>query len=77
VSNFQPDHLDRIIGETGIAPVVNQIEVHPEFSNSAAEENIRLFDFELSVDEMATIDALDKGEAGRIGPNSDTFDRIF
>ena len=28
VSSFQPDHLDRIISETGIAPVVNQIEVH-------------------------------------------------
>lgn len=31
VSNFLPEHLDRIIGETGVAPVVNQIEVHPYF----------------------------------------------
>lgn len=29
VSNFNPDHLDRIIGETGVAPVLNQIEVNP------------------------------------------------
>ena len=36
VSNFQPDHLDRIIGETGVAPAVNQIEVHPYFTNVAA-----------------------------------------
>lgn len=29
VSNFNPDHLDKIIGETGVAPVLNQIEVNP------------------------------------------------
>ncbi len=29
VSNFQPDHLDRIIAETGVTPAVNQIELHP------------------------------------------------
>lgn len=32
VSNFQPDHLERIIKETGVKPVVNQIEVHPDFA---------------------------------------------
>ena len=31
VSNFLPDHLDRIIGETGVTPAVNQIELHPFF----------------------------------------------
>ena len=36
VSNFQPDHLDRIIAETGVVPAVNQIEVHPFFTNEAA-----------------------------------------
>ncbi len=36
VSNFQPEHLDRIINETGVVPVVNQIEVHPFFGNQAA-----------------------------------------
>lgn len=29
VSNFKPAHLDRLIGETGIAPAVNQIELSP------------------------------------------------
>ena len=36
VSNFQPEHLDRIIAETGIVPAVNQIEVHPYFTNEQA-----------------------------------------
>jgi len=36
VSNFQPAHLDRIVAETGLAPAVNQIEVHPYFTNEAA-----------------------------------------
>jgi len=36
VSNFQPDHLDRIVAETGVVPTVNQIEVHPFFGNEAA-----------------------------------------
>ncbi|KQP96491.1 aldo/keto reductase [Methylobacterium sp. Leaf117] len=31
VSNFEPDHLDRIITETGVVPAVNQIELHPRF----------------------------------------------
>ncbi|MBN9363924.1 MULTISPECIES: aldo/keto reductase [unclassified Devosia] len=31
VSNFNLDHLERIIGETGETPVVNQIELHPRF----------------------------------------------
>lgn len=29
VSNFFPEHLERIIGETGVAPAANQIELHP------------------------------------------------
>ena len=36
VSNFEPDHLDRIIEETGVVPAVNQIEVNPYFTNEAA-----------------------------------------
>ncbi|MDE9364145.1 aldo/keto reductase [Luteipulveratus sp. YIM 133132] len=31
VSNFTQEHLDRIIGETGVTPAVNQIELHPYF----------------------------------------------
>ena len=29
VSNFQSAHLDRIIGETGVTPIINQIELPP------------------------------------------------
>ncbi|WP_084105575.1 aldo/keto reductase [Demequina sp. NBRC 110056] len=140
VSNFQPDHLERIIDETGVAPVVNQIEAHPFFRNEAAraashehaiaveawgplakgeavkdseiqaiaadlgrepsqvvlrwhvqrgdiifpksmhrermEQNFQIFDFGLSDEHMARIDALDRGEAGRQGPNPDTFDAV-
>jgi 2,5-diketo-D-gluconate reductase A len=36
VSNFQPEHLDRIVSATGVVPAVNQIEVHPYFANEAA-----------------------------------------
>ncbi|MBT2476669.1 aldo/keto reductase [Microbacterium sp. ISL-103] len=32
VSNFLPEHLERIERETGVRPVVNQIEVHPYFT---------------------------------------------
>ena len=31
VSNFQPEHLQRVIDETGTVPAVNQIELHPYF----------------------------------------------
>jgi 2,5-diketo-D-gluconate reductase A len=141
VSNFQPDHLDRIIAETGVVPVVNQFELHPYFANPAAiaaskrrgiaveahsplghdrgplldqtilaiaadremspaqvilrwhmqhghiaipksgsrkrmDENLAIFDGELSAEEMASIDGLDRGESGRVGPNPDTYEGI-
>ncbi|WP_053207491.1 aldo/keto reductase [Jiangella muralis] len=31
VSNFMPDHLDRLMAATSVVPAVNQIEVHPYF----------------------------------------------
>ncbi len=31
VSNFQPEHLRRLIDETGVTPSVNQVELHPRF----------------------------------------------
>jgi 2,5-diketo-D-gluconate reductase A len=34
VSNFQPAHLERIIAETGVTPVVNQVELHPYFQQA-------------------------------------------
>lgn len=132
VSNFEPDHLDNIIEETGVTPAVNQIEVHPYFNNQKLHEynqklgivseswsptgrdkndlkenqtlqeigdkygksiaqvivrwnyqrdlitvikssdpahqreNLDIFDFELSEEDMETIYNLDKGEAGRV-----------
>jgi len=35
VSNFNRDHLERIIAETGVTPAVNQIELHPRFQQKA------------------------------------------
>jgi 2,5-diketo-D-gluconate reductase A len=31
VSNFQPEHLERVIAETGVTPAINQVELHPHF----------------------------------------------
>ncbi len=140
VSNFQPAHLDRIVEETGVVPVVNQVEVHPFFANEDVraanarhgvlteawspiaqgtvldddtigeiaslvgrtpaqvvlrwhvqrgdivfpksmsrdrmQQNFELFDFELEPTHVAAIDALDRGESGRMGPNPDVFDWI-
>jgi len=39
-------------------------------------ENFDVFDFTLSEDEVTSLNALDKGETGRTGPNPDTFDWI-
>ena len=36
VSNFEPEHLTRIIDATGVTPVVNQIEEHPYLHNADA-----------------------------------------
>jgi 2,5-diketo-D-gluconate reductase A len=138
VSNFQPDHLRRIIDDSGVTPAVNQIELHPYlqqpglrrehaergivteawsplaqgavlddpvitgiaeahgktpgqvvlrwhiqignvvFPKSVSPErivqNIQIFDFELSADEMDRLEALDRGE--RIGDDPDTFDLL-
>jgi 2,5-diketo-D-gluconate reductase A len=35
VSNFQPDHLRRIIDATGVTPAVNQVELHPRLQQDA------------------------------------------
>ncbi|GAB2595585.1 aldo/keto reductase [Microlunatus antarcticus] len=140
VSNFTPHHLRRLARETEVIPAVNQVEVHPFFTNdevraygaehgiateawspiaqggvlddptiSAIAErvgkstaqvtlrwhvqlghivfpksvtrervqaNFEIFDFELTDEELSLISALDQGEAGRTGPNPDTFDMI-
>jgi 2,5-diketo-D-gluconate reductase A len=39
VSNFQPDHLRRLLDETEIVPAVNQVELHPDLQ----QEQLRSF----------------------------------
>jgi 2,5-diketo-D-gluconate reductase A len=39
-------------------------------------ENYAVFDFELNDADLAALDALDKGEAGRTGANPDQFNRV-
>jgi 2,5-diketo-D-gluconate reductase A len=136
VSNFTSEHIATLVGETGVTPAVNQIELHPHFQRkvpraddarhgivteswsplgqgrelsdpavlaiakvhgkTAAQvilrwqvqigcvaipktarperilENIALFDFALSPEEMDQITALDRPD-GRIGPDPATF----
>ena len=43
--------------------------VHP----NRMRENFEIFDFEINDEEIESLTALDQGEAGRIGPNPDTF----
>ncbi|MFD7401713.1 aldo/keto reductase [Streptomyces sp. NPDC059866] len=38
VSNFLPEHLERLIAETSVIPAVNQIELHPHLQQHAARE---------------------------------------
>lgn len=45
VSNFQPDQLRTIIDDTGVAPVINQVEVHPDF----AQPELRALHAELGI----------------------------
>lgn len=45
VANFHPKHVTRLIDETGIAPVINQVELHPWLPQAA----VRAFDAELDI----------------------------
>jgi 2,5-diketo-D-gluconate reductase A len=140
VSNFQPEHLERLMAACEVVPAVNQIELHPYFLNGEVrafgeqhaiateawspiaqgevlddpvieeiadsvgrtpaqvvlrwqiqrgnivfpksttpariEENFQIFDFELADDQLERIDALDRGENGRTGPNPETFAQV-
>ncbi|MET4158573.1 aldo/keto reductase [Agromyces sp. PvR057] len=38
VSNFEPEHLDRLIEASGVVPAVNQVELHPAMTNRAVVE---------------------------------------
>jgi diketogulonate reductase-like aldo/keto reductase len=138
VSNFQPEHLQRLFDETSVVAAINQIELHPllpqdelrafhaehgilteawsplarggdvladpvitaiaerlgrtpaqvilrwhvELGNvvipksvtpSRIRENLELFDFSLTAEDLAAIAGLETGD--RIGPHPDTFSR--
>jgi 2,5-diketo-D-gluconate reductase A len=38
VSNFNDAHLDRLLAETGVLPVINQIELHPAWNQAHLRE---------------------------------------
>lgn len=38
VSNFLPEHLEKLISETSVIPAVNQIELHPHLQQRASRE---------------------------------------
>lgn len=42
VSNFAIEHLERLLGETEVVPVINQVELHPRLP----QEELRAFDAE-------------------------------
>lgn len=45
VSNFVPEHIERIIDATGVAPAVNQVELHPRLQ----QRELRAFHEEHSI----------------------------
>lgn len=45
-------------------------------SVSRQQENMEIFDFELSAEQMARLDGLDRGEEGRTGLHPDVMDRL-
>jgi 2,5-diketo-D-gluconate reductase A len=38
VSNFEIEHLERLLAETDVVPAVNQVELHPEFPQEELRE---------------------------------------
>jgi diketogulonate reductase-like aldo/keto reductase len=43
VSNFEAEHLERVIAQTGVTPAINQVELHPYFQQvGLRRENERL-----------------------------------
>jgi 2,5-diketo-D-gluconate reductase A len=47
VSNFLPEHIERIIEATGVVPVVNQVELHPAYQQRDIREWHRDHDIQL------------------------------
>jgi len=72
VSNFQTHHLDRLATETSVTPAVNQIEIHPYFT----QDDLRAYDREhgIATEAWSPIaqgdvlgDPIITGIAGRVG----------
>src|SRR5690606_39242159 len=47
VSNFLPEHLSRIIDETGVVPAINQLELNPAFQQRDIREFHRDHDIQI------------------------------
>lgn len=71
----------RVANELGVTPGQAVIRWHlqhgfvtiPKSQNAARiAQNADVFGFELSSEQLAAIDALDRGQGGRIGPNPET-----
>ena len=70
VSNFQPDHLERLAAETETVPAANQVELHPYFQN----RDVRAYDEEhgIATEAWAPIaqgEVLDDEAVGEIAEN--------
>jgi 2,5-diketo-D-gluconate reductase A len=38
VSNFEPEHLDRLVAESEVVPALNQVELHPKLQQSLVRD---------------------------------------
>jgi 2,5-diketo-D-gluconate reductase A len=74
--------LGDIAGRLGKSPAQVVLRWHIQRGNivfpksttpARIRENLELFDFQLEPDDVEKIDGLSKGDAGRNGPNPDTF----
>jgi 2,5-diketo-D-gluconate reductase A len=74
--------ITAIAGRLGKSPAQIVLRWHIQRGNivfpktttpARIKENLELFDFRLEPHDVDKIDALDRGEAGRIGPNPNTF----
>jgi 2,5-diketo-D-gluconate reductase A len=77
--------LIEIAGRLGKSPVQVALRWHIQRGNivfpksitpARMKENFELFDFQLEPDDIAKVDALDRGEEGRDGLHPDTMDYI-
>ncbi len=77
--------VQRIARATGAHPAQVVLRWHIErgdvvfpksMQRQRMQENFEIFDFEINDEEIEALTALDKGKAGRMGPDPDTFNYI-